>query len=197
MGGRVPWQAGSGKKSLRWRQSLTAGVVVPCAAGSDFTAVRALHQHCTIFWANLPCRFISLTYQRNKKPRSDKLHGDCVKVRSPITIANMEPTLIGGPYRPPMCRQGDILQTPEGKIKVDCFTRGPIVWPASCPRGGKPSPILHGDLILAIRTESAQAVAYYWGVDRKLVSRWRRRLGVVRMTEGTTKIWRENADKLH
>lgn len=107
------------------------------------------------------------------------------------------PKLIGGPYRPPVCRVGDLLQTPEGKVKVDVFTKAKIPWPAACPRGGSPSPILHGDLIAAIRLESAQAVAHHWGVDRKLVSRWRRRLGVGRMTAGTTEIWQNAAKKLH
>jgi hypothetical protein len=109
--------------------------------------------------------------------------------------------LVAGPYRPPKRVEiGDLLQTPEGNVRVDLLLPTAIgPWPASHRAGhgsgGKPIPILHGDLVAAVRTESAQAVAAAWGVSRWTVQRWRRRLGVGRFTAGTTQLWRELAPR--
>ena len=109
------------------------------------------------------------------------------------------PPLLFGPYRPPpRVKPADLLQTPEGRVRVDDLLATPLgPWPGSRRGGkgpgGKLLPILHGDLVKAIRRESAQAVAHWWGVSRWTVARWRRRLGVGRMTEGTRAVWRELA----
>jgi hypothetical protein len=46
--------------------------------------------------------------------------------------------------------------------------------------------ILTGDLVRALRRESAIAVANHWGTTWRTVRVWRRALGIGRMTEGST-----------
>ena len=69
--------------------------------------------------------------------------------------------------------------------------RGRIAWPYTVPAKGtgKRSLILTGSLVQAVWLESAQAVAWHWGVSRWQVTRWRRAVGVPRMTEGTREVW--------
>jgi hypothetical protein len=51
-----------------------------------------------------------------------------------------------------------------------------------------------GDLAKAVRTESAAAVMYWWGVCMQAVWRWRRALGVTRTNnEGTHRLVEANA----
>jgi hypothetical protein len=73
----------------------------------------------------------------------------------------------------------------RGRVKVAGTTDAPIPWPYSAARGGKRQLVLCGDLARAVRTESAEAVAYHWGITRWTVRDWRRALGVGRATEGT------------
>lgn len=101
-------------------------------------------------------------------------------------------TLLGGPYRPPKnVKPGDVLQTPDGRETVYAIsTAGQIPWPAKA-RGGHLVPILHGDLVRAVRVESVEAVCALAGVSRWTVQDWRRRCGVGRFNEGTLARWRE------
>jgi hypothetical protein len=114
------------------------------------------------------------------------------------------PALLSGPYAAPPCERGSRLHCQiRGWVKVDGMTGAPVPWPwthdtAEKGRGGKRSIVLCGDLMSAVRTESAQSVAHHWGVDRKTVYRWRQALGVQRFTLGTTARYRELAPgKLH
>lgn len=63
----------------------------------------------------------------------------------------------------------------------------PIPWPFRKGQG-RPSCILCGDLIRAVKTESEIAVAHHWGVDKKTVWAWRKALDVPRMTKGGTQL---------
>ncbi|MDE2473261.1 MAG: hypothetical protein KGL35_32280 [Bradyrhizobium sp.] len=101
---------------------------------------------------------------------------------------------IGGPYRPPKnVKPGDVLQTPDGRETVYALaTAGLLAWPAKA-RGGRLVPILHGDLVLAVRNESVEAVCALAGVSRWTVQDWRRRCGVGRFNAGTLARWRELA----
>jgi len=104
------------------------------------------------------------------------------------------PRLIKGPYRMPACEVGSILtDRVRGRVIVGGITTAPIPWPWSLHHHGAGIrvPILTGDLVKAVRTESNQAVAYHWGVSRWTVARWRRALGLGRMTPGTLARWRE------
>lgn len=76
---------------------------------------------------------------------------------------------------------------------VDGWTDAPIPWPAYRGLTGRLTPLLCGDLVRAVRHESAQAVSYWFGVSRYTVRRWRRDLGVGRFTEGTRRLWKELA----
>jgi hypothetical protein len=53
--------------------------------------------------------------------------------------------------------------------------------------------VLYADLARAVRRESAQAVAYWWGVGLTAVWKWRKALGVGPATEGTSRLHREGA----
>ena len=105
------------------------------------------------------------------------------------------PPLIGGPYAAPRCRVGRPLACLlRGDVEVDGMTEAPVPWPYTrhrgddVPKSAWPMLIICGDLELAIRTESVRAVAYHWGVTANTVFRWRRALGVERMTEGTARL---------
>ncbi len=105
-------------------------------------------------------------------------------------------TLEYGPYKPPRIRVGKgICCRRHGDVIVAGITDAPIAWPVChTPQGGgKLVPILCGDLVRAVTEEAVQAVAYNWGVSRWTVQRWRRALGVGRMTPGTLKLWQRLA----
>lgn len=112
------------------------------------------------------------------------------------------PPLVAGPYRSPRVRPGHTVAClVRGEVEVDGVTEGvrstadgtPLAWPyvEPCPGTGKRSLLLVADLVKAVRAESAQAVARCWGVSRWQVTRWRRALGVGRMTAGTRARWAE------
>jgi hypothetical protein len=68
----------------------------------------------------------------------------------------------------------------------------PIPWPQTANAdAGRRYLILCGDLVKAIRRESATAVARWWGVTNATVSHWRRSLNVGPETEGTVARRRE------
>ena len=100
--------------------------------------------------------------------------------------------LLGGPYAAPACRDGRKLYCRWRRrwVKVDGLTDAPVMWPFT-QQAGPRSPILCGDLVLAVRGESVSAVAAHWGVARETVWRWRRALGVTRFTRGTCQLIRD------
>jgi hypothetical protein len=96
-----------------------------------------------------------------------------------------------GPYAPPGVDLGDEIQCEiRGLITVHSWSdRGAIMWPMGLRSGaspGRPAMILTGDLVRALRRESAIAVANHWGTTWRTVRVWRRALGIGRMTEGST-----------
>lgn len=102
--------------------------------------------------------------------------------------------LLHGPYRMQRCRVGRLLRcTLRGEVRVAGISDAPIPWP-QCRvggvngRGGILSLVICGDLEDALRTESNQAVAYWWGIWPHTVSQWRKRLGVGPVTEGTRRL---------
>lgn len=110
------------------------------------------------------------------------------------------PTLIGGPYHTPRCRVGGkITCERRGPVRVAEITAGerstdlgaPLAWPRCALPADGLGLILCDDLAQAVRTESNQAVMYYWGISRTLVHRLRRALEVGRFTEGTLARWSE------
>lgn len=113
------------------------------------------------------------------------------------------PPLVGGPYRAVRVRPGHtVVCLIRGEVEVHGVTEGarstadgPLAWPyvEPCPGTGRLTLLLLGDLARAVRVESVQAVCHYWGVSRYTVRRWRRALGVGRMTAGTRALWAELA----
>jgi hypothetical protein len=90
--------------------------------------------------------------------------------------------LLYGPYKAPRVRIGSELECAmRGPVRVKCFSAGPVKWPC-LHRGGRPGFILCGDLVRAVQTESLAAVEKGWGVRRQTVVRWRKALGVGRVT---------------
>jgi hypothetical protein len=86
----------------------------------------------------------------------------------------------------------------RGWVRVhDWWDRGPIMWPCGLKEGrspGRPALILCGDLMNAVRREAAIAVARHWSVSCQVVRRWRRALGVERITEGTRQLFIEDGN---
>jgi hypothetical protein len=106
------------------------------------------------------------------------------------------PALIAGPYQAPASEIGSSLVCKRfGRQTVAGYTAAPIPWPYAARQGGKPPLILCGDLVRAIKTETAAAVAHHWGVSRFTVHDWRQVLGVGRYTEGTRRRWQELAPR--
>lgn len=95
-----------------------------------------------------------------------------------------------GPYRAPQVKPGYWLEDAiEGKVEVGGLTTAPIPWPRR-RKTGKASLILCGDLVNAVRRESEVAVAHWWGVSVTTVWKWRKALGVGRITPGTEELYR-------
>lgn len=108
----------------------------------------------------------------------------------PAAEIDPDTTLIAGPYRAPRCRVGRTLAClVRGAVIVAGIADAPIPWPYSTGPGQKRLPVLRGDLVRAVRTESVAAVAHHWGVSRWTVRRWRHRLGVPRYNPGTRAAW--------
>lgn len=100
------------------------------------------------------------------------------------------PPLLHGPYKAPAVLVGD---------RVDCLYRGAdviitawtdahIPWPrcrAVSSRGGS-GLLMDAELARAVRTESAAAVGYWFGVGTHAVWHWRKALGVTRTNNPAT-----------
>ncbi|WP_434030131.1 hypothetical protein, partial [[Pseudomonas] boreopolis] len=88
------------------------------------------------------------------------------------------PELIAGPYMAPSCRAGDWLDDEiEGRIEVGGWTHARLPWPRR-KKTGRASLILTAELARAIRTESVEAIRYWWGIGPTKVWQWRKALGV-------------------
>jgi predicted RNA-binding Zn-ribbon protein involved in translation (DUF1610 family) len=99
--------------------------------------------------------------------------------------------LVHGPYQAPACQVGEALfcERHQRELRVAGLTDAPIVW----PYGPRRSLIVCGDLLRAIRTEGASAVAYHWGVNLDTVWAWRKAVGVPQFTEGTIHLFHNAA----
>jgi hypothetical protein len=103
------------------------------------------------------------------------------------------PELLFGPYRPPALKKGDraTCLDRDRDVVVTGWSAAPIGWPCCrVPgRGGAPTLLVDEELGRAIRHESAEALGYWWGVSSRIVTRWRRHLGVGRMdSEGSRRL---------
>jgi hypothetical protein len=80
-------------------------------------------------------------------------------------------------------------------VVVTGYTDAPVPWPVGQRKGTSArSPVVFGALTDAVRRESNQAVAHWWGVGQGVVSRWRKALGVGRKTIGSHQLRMRYAD---
>jgi hypothetical protein len=95
-----------------------------------------------------------------------------------------------GTYRTPKVRYGRRVRClVRGEVTVCGLTDAPIPWPI----GAKYAKclIVFGDLARAVRRESNQAVAHWWGVSPQTVTIWRKALHVEPTTAGTSRLRRD------
>jgi hypothetical protein len=93
-----------------------------------------------------------------------------------------------GPYRTPLFRYGATVKDHRfGRVKIAGISDARIAWPYR-KKGMPKTLILYGDLAKAVRRESNQAVAFWWGVTPQTVTVWRKALGVPPTTVGTSKL---------
>jgi hypothetical protein len=93
-----------------------------------------------------------------------------------------------GPYRTPRFRYGAAVNDLRfGRVRIAGISDAQIPWPYR-KKGMPKTLILYGDLAKAVRRESNQAVAFWWGVTPQTVTVWRKALGVPPTTAGTSKL---------
>jgi hypothetical protein len=106
--------------------------------------------------------------------------------------------LLHGPFQAPTLRVGDRATCElRGDVKVTSWSDAPISWPRCQPVGqrGGSGLLLAGDLVDAVRQESAAAVRHWWGVSAGQVWQWRKALGVTRTNNpGTVRRQRAAAE---
>jgi hypothetical protein len=96
--------------------------------------------------------------------------------------------LLFGPYQAPRCRVGRVVRCRvRGEVRIVGLSDAPIPWPV-CKAGKWLVPVVYRGLAKAVRRESAQAVAHWWGIHRQTVWAWRKALGVGATTEGTSRL---------
>jgi len=112
-----------------------------------------------------------------------------------MTKQSNPPDLIGGPYEMPPVNIGDVVACEvRGDMAVTGVSDGPIRWVVGRPAAGRGRTslivcrglIAHPGLADAVRVESEAAVCHWFGVSRSAVVRWRKALGVGRVTPGTS-----------
>jgi hypothetical protein len=94
-----------------------------------------------------------------------------------------------GSYATPAFSYGDVVTCAvRGDLVLCGLSSAPIPWPIG-KRPGKGararSLAIYGALADAVRRESGQAVAHWWGVAAQTVSAWRKALDVPETNEGT------------
>jgi hypothetical protein len=98
-----------------------------------------------------------------------------------------------GSYRTPRVRMGTVLscELRDADVIVVGYSDGKIPWPVGTPRhrGGRPGLVLYGALAAAVRRESNQAVAHWFGVASSVVTRWRQALRVAELNPGSRRLW--------
>jgi hypothetical protein len=110
--------------------------------------------------------------------------------------------LIGGPYRPPRLKIGDVgtCLYRDCDVVITSTSDARIPWPRCRARdqvgGGGSGLLIDQTLALAIRTESAEALKYWFGVGTHAVWSWRKAFGIgQRDTTGSQRLYDLTAEK--
>jgi hypothetical protein len=110
--------------------------------------------------------------------------------------------LLFGPYTPPPLRKRDRTSClyRDADVVVTGWSAGRISWPrcrALDSRGHGSGLLVDEELARAVRSESAAALRYWWGITCSTVWLWRKALGVSgwTATEGTRRLMRGVAEK--
>src|SRR5262245_46306113 len=108
------------------------------------------------------------------------------------------PVLLHGPYHPPAVRKGERVSCHiRGSAVVTGWSEAPLSWPRCRPLGARGSG--HGlfvddELARAVRSESAQAIQYWWGIKSDTTWKWRKAFGVtVKNNPGSARLLRAAA----
>ncbi len=95
-----------------------------------------------------------------------------------------------GPYTAPALAVGDreSCLVRDALCRVTGWSAGRIPWPMGVPVGGRSAPgfIVTEELARSVRSESAKALRWWFGVGSKAVAKWRRALGVSRTNNPST-----------
>jgi hypothetical protein len=78
-----------------------------------------------------------------------------------------------GKYRTPRFRIGRKVFCEVRDMTITGMTDAPIPWPMGKSRRGRHSLIVYKGLEKALKRESNQAIAHWWGVDPETVSKSR------------------------
>src|SRR5262245_33227515 len=101
--------------------------------------------------------------------------------------------LLAGPFTAPRLRRGAraFCLYRDAEVVITRWTDARITWPRCMVRrrGGGSGLLVEEELARAIRTESAAAIKYWWGVSDHAVWKWRKALGVNRLSNpGTVRL---------
>src|SRR5262245_61849788 len=113
------------------------------------------------------------------------------------TMEDAERLRLLGKYKTPRFRYGrTVFCEVRGEVTICGLSDARIPWPIGKRGRSRNSLIVFKDLEKAIRRESNQAVAYWWGVHPQTVSKWRKALDVGLATEGTSRLHRETIEEV-
>jgi hypothetical protein len=102
--------------------------------------------------------------------------------------------LLFGPYQAPPLTKGDraLCLYRDCAVVITSWMDAPMPWPKCRPlhkRHCRPGILVDEEFARAIRHESCLGVAFWWGIDRTTVHKWRKALGVTRKNnEGTHRL---------
>lgn len=145
---------------------------------------------------------IAVSIRRGKllkqlSPESSLQHLSSEAAQPPIQVPRYDSPeqeekvrFVGGPYAPPNVRVGAWLKCElRGLLQVGGFSNALIPWPTAVKH--RKQLIVCRDLVKALKTESRLAVCFHFGISLQMVSQYRRRLGIERLTAGSTRLfWR-------
>jgi hypothetical protein len=98
-----------------------------------------------------------------------------------------------GKYTAPRFRNGQhVYCQVRGEMVITGITDAPIPWPIGRRGGGRHSLLVYKGLARAVRRESNQAVAYWWGSTPQTISKWRKALCVQQANEGTRRLCQDH-----